>query len=72
MIILIVIIISIIYIVSAATNPYTKFADEEAVEVIENNVSINDTNQLAESLNDTNETPSGPVSIPLEKPPFID
>ena len=72
MIILIVIIILIIYIVSAATNPYTKFADEEAVEVIENNVSINDTNQLAESLNDTNETPSGPVSIPLEKPPFID
>ena len=71
-IILIVIAISIIYIVSAATNPETKFIDEEAVEAIENNVSINDTNQLAENPNDTNEKPSGPVSIPLEKPPFID
>ena len=72
MIILIVIVISIIYIVSAAINQEINFVHDETVEAIEYNVSINDTTKLAESLNDANETPSGPVSIPLEKPPFID
>jgi len=57
--------ILIIYLVSAATNAETN-------EVIENNSNINDTSRLIGALDDTNETPSGMVSIRLEKPPFID
>ena len=68
----IVIFISIIYIVDAATHTETKFANNETNEAIENNTNINDTSRLVGALDDTNGTLSGPVSIPLEKPPFID
>ena len=64
--------IFIIYIVSAATHSETNIANNETIEAIENNTNINDTSKLVGALDDTNETPSGPVSIPLEKPPFID
>lgn len=62
----------IIYMVSAATHAETKFANNETNEAIAKNTNINDTSRLVGALDDTNETPSGPVSIPLEKPPFID
>ena len=64
--------IFIIYSVGAATHSETKFPNNETNETIENNTNINDSNKLVGALDDTNETPSGPVSIPLEKPPFID
>ena len=67
--------ILIIYMVSAATHAETKFANNETNETneaIENNTNINDTSRLVGALDDTNGTLSGPVSIPLEKPPFID
>ena len=64
--------ILIIYTVSAATHSETQFANNETNEAIENNTNINDSSKLVGALDDTNETPSGPVSIPLEKPPFID
>ena len=64
--------ILIIYTVSAATHSETNIANNETIEAIENNTNINDTSKLVGALDDTNETPSGPVSIPLERPPFID
>jgi len=64
--------ILIIYTISAATHSETQFPNNETNEAIENNTNINDTSKLVGALDDTNETPSGPVSIPLERPPFID
>lgn len=79
--------ILIIYMVSAATHAETKFVNNETNgtngtngtnetnetnEAIENNTNINDTSRLVGVLDDTNEKLPGPVSIPLEKPPFID
>lgn len=70
--------ILVIYMVSAATHAETKFVNNETNgtngtnEAIENNTNINDTSRLVGALDDTNEKLPGPVSIPLEKPPFID
>ena len=36
------------------------------------NSSYNDTGDQAADINDTTNRSAGPVSIPLEKPPFID
>lgn len=63
----IVLIILVFYLVNTTTYVETKFANNKTNEAIEN-----DTSRLVGALDDTNETPSGPVSIPLEKPPFID
>ncbi len=49
----------------------TKLTHEKASEVPLNNSSSNTTGHASAS-NDTNKTPAGPISIPLEKPPFID
>lgn len=48
----------------------TKHMQEKADEVPLNNSSSNITSHAAAS-NDTNKTTAGPITIPLEKPPFI-
>ena len=52
------------------------FTETDPTQDIENetivNSSYNDTGDQAADLNDTTNRSAGPVSIPLEKPPFID
>ena len=48
-------------------SPTQEIEDETIV-----NSSYNDTGDLAVDLNDTTNRSAGPISIPLEKPPFID
>jgi len=59
----------VIFAVSALT-------ETDSTQDIENetivNSSYNDTGDQAADLNDTTNRSAGPVSIPLEKPPFID
>jgi len=61
--------ITVIFAVSALT-------ETDSTQDIENetivNSSYNDTGDQAADLNDTTNRSAGPVSIPLEKPPFID
>jgi ABC-type dipeptide/oligopeptide/nickel transport system permease component len=61
--------ITVIFAVSA-------FTETDPIQEIENetivNSSINDTDDQAADINDTTNRSAGPVSIPLEKPPFID
>jgi len=61
--------ITVIFIVSAftETDPTREIEDETVV-----NSSCNDTGDQAADINDTTNRSAGPVSIPLEKPPFID
>ena len=63
------ILITVIFVASAFTeaDPTQEIENESIV-----NSSYNDTGEQTANLDNTNETPSGPVSIPLEKPPFID
>ena len=52
------------------------FTETDSSQDIENetivNSSYNDTGDQAADINDTTNRSAGPVSIPLEKPPFID
>jgi len=48
-------------------SPTQEIEDENIV-----NSSGNDTGDQAADINDTTNRSAGPVSIPLEKPPFID
>ena len=61
--------ITVIFAVSA-------FTESDLIQEIENetivNSSSNDTGDQAADINDTTNRSAGPVSIPLEKPPFID
>ena len=61
--------ITVIFAVSA-------FTETDPTKEIENetimNSSSNDTGDQAADINDTTNRSAGPVSIPLEKPPFID
>ena len=61
--------ITVIFAVSA-------FTESDPTQEIENetivNSSSNDTGDQAADINDTTNRSAGPVSIPLEKPPFID
>ena len=61
--------ITVIFTVSAFTeiDPTQEIEDETIV-----NSSYNDTGDQTADLNDTTNKSAGPVSIPLEKPPFID
>ena len=61
--------ITVIFAVSAFTeiDPTQEIENETIV-----NSSCNDTGDQAADLNDTTNRSAGPVSIPLEKPPFID
>ena len=61
--------ITVIFAVSAftETDPTQDIENETIV-----NSSYNDTGDQAADLNDTTNRSAGPVSIPLEKPPFID
>ena len=61
--------ITVIFAVSAftKTDPTQDIENETIV-----NSSYNDTGDQAADLNDTTNRSAGPVSIPLEKPPFID
>ena len=61
--------ITLIFAVSAftETDPTQEIEGETIV-----NSSCNDTGDQAADLNDTTNRSAGPVSIPLEKPPFID
>lgn len=61
--------ITVIFAVSAFTEiyPIQKIEDETIV-----NSSCNGTGDQAADFNDTTNRSAGPVSIPLEKPPFID
>lgn len=61
--------ITVIFAVSAFTK--TVPAQEIENETIVNS-SYNDTSDQAGDINDTTNRSAGPVSIPLEKPPFID
>ena len=63
------ILIIFIFAVSAFTeiDPTQEIENETIV-----NSSSNDTDDQAADLNDTTNRSAGPVSIPLEKPPFID
>jgi len=63
------ILIIFIFVVSALTE--TDLTQEIEDETIVNN-SCNDTSDQAADLNNTTNISAGPVSIPLEKPPFID
>jgi len=64
-----VLLILIIFAVSAFTETYpTQEIEDETIV----NSSCNDTGDQAADLNDTSNRSAGPVSIPLEKPPFID
>ena len=58
-----------IFAVSALTE--TDLTQEIENETIVNS-SYNDTSDQTVDFNNTNDSPAGPVSIPLEKPPFID
>ena len=61
--------ITVIFAISAFTeiDPTQEIQNETIV-----NSSYNDTGDQAADLNDTTNRSAGPVSIPLEKPPFID
>ena len=61
--------ITVIFAVSAftETDPTKEIKNETIM-----NSSSNDTGDQAADLNDTTNRSAGPVSIPLEKPPFID
>jgi hypothetical protein len=61
--------ITLIFAVSAftETDPTQEIENETIV-----NSSGNDTGDQAADINDTTNRSAGPVSIPLEKPPFID
>ena len=61
--------ITVIFAVSAftETDPTQDIENETIV-----NSSYNDTGDQTADLNDTTNRSAGPVSIPLEKPPFID
>ena len=63
------ILITVIFAVSAftETNPSQEIEDETIV-----NSSGNDTGDQDADINDTTNRSADPVSIPLEKPPFID
>lgn len=50
----------------------TKFPTQDLGNETIVNSSGNDTDDQAADLNDTTNRSAGPVSIPLEKPPFID
>lgn len=61
--------ITVIFAVSAFTEIYpTQEIENETIV----NSSCNDTSDQAADFNDTTNRSAGPVSIPLEKPPFID
>ena len=61
--------ITVIFAVLAFTETYpTQDIENETIV----NSSCNDTGDQAADLNDTTNRSAGPVSIPLEKPPFID
>jgi len=61
--------ITVIFAVSAFTEiDPTQEIEKEAIV----NSSCNDTGDQAADINDTTNRSAGPVSIPLEKPPFID
>ena len=66
---LLLVLITVIFTVSA-------FTEIDSTQEIENesivNSSCNDTGDQIADLNDTTNRSAGPVSIPLEKPPFID
>ena len=61
--------ITVIFAISAftETDPTQDIENETIV-----NSSYNDTGDQTADLNDTTNRSAGPVSIPLEKPPFID
>ena len=61
--------ITVIFAVSAftETDPTQDIENETIV-----NSSYNDTGDQTADFNDTTNRSAGPVSIPLEKPPFID
>ena len=61
--------ITVIFAVSAFTeiDPTQEIENETIV-----NSSGNDTGDQVADINDTTNRSAGPVSIPLEKPPFID
>ncbi len=66
-----VLLILIIFIFAVSALTETDLAQEIEDENIVNS-SGNDTGDQAADLNDTTNISAGPVSIPLEKPPFID
>ena len=63
------ILITVIFVASAftETDPTQEIENESIV-----NSSYNDTDEQTANLDNTTDRSAGPVSIPLEKPPFID